>query len=78
MDDLDALVDAIGVDAYGDDEPQTTFVEVFNQEVRVPAAATVLGMPADVVGFDYRGARQGVIGRCRRDGARQDLAVVDL
>ena len=28
-------------DAYGDDEPQTAFVEVFNQEVRLPAAATV-------------------------------------
>ncbi len=57
--DLDQLVAAITVDAYGDDEPQTAFVEVFHQEVRLPAAATVLGMPIDVVGFDYHDERLG-------------------
>jgi hypothetical protein len=76
--DLDQLVAAITVDAYGDDEPQTAFVEVFNQEVRLPATATVLGMPVDVVGFDYHDERPGIVARCRRDGARQDLAMVDL
>jgi hypothetical protein len=63
---------------YGDDEPQTAFLEVFNQEVRLPAAATALGVPVDVVGFDYRDECLGVVARCRRDGLRQDLAVVDL
>ena len=76
--DLDALVAAITVDAYGDDEPQTAFVEVFIQEVRLPASATVLGVPVDVVGFDYRDERLGIVARCRRGGVRQDLAVVDL
>ena len=38
LDDLDALVAEIVVDAYGDDEPQVAFLEVFNQEVRLPAA----------------------------------------
>ncbi len=78
LDDLDAVIADITVDAYGDDEPQTAFLEAFNQEVRLPAAATVLGMPVDVVGFDYRDERQGIIARCRRDGARQGLTVVDL
>jgi hypothetical protein len=78
VDDLDALVNAIAVDAYGDDEPQTAFLEVFNQEVRLPAVATVLGVPVDVVGFDYRDERLGLVARCRRDRVSQDLAVVDL
>jgi hypothetical protein len=52
--DLDQPIAAITLDAYGDDEPQTAFVEVLNQEVRLPAAATVLGMPVNVVGFDYQ------------------------
>ncbi len=42
---LDALVADITVDAHNDDEPQTVFLEVFDQEVRLPAAATLLGMP---------------------------------
>jgi hypothetical protein len=66
------------IDADGDDEPQTAFLEVFNQDVPLPISATVLGMPVEVVGFDYRDERRGVVARCRRDGSRQDLAVVDL
>lgn len=76
--DLDQLVAAITVDAYGDDEPQIAFVEVFNQEVRLPVAATLLGVSVDVVGFDYHDQRSGIVARCRRNGARQDLAMVDL
>jgi hypothetical protein len=76
--DLDDLVAAITVDAYGVDEPQTAFLEVFNQEAKLPAAASVLGMPVEVVGFDYRDDRYGIVAKCHRDGSRQDLAVVDL
>ncbi len=52
--------------------------EVFNQEVRLPAAATVLGMPVEVVGFDYLDDRHGVVAECRRDVSHQAMAVVDL
>lgn len=76
--DLDALVAAITVDAYGDDEPQTAFLEVFNQEAQLPAAATVLGTPVEVVRFDYLDERRGIVACCRRDGAACDLAAVDL
>jgi hypothetical protein len=36
--------------------------------------------PVDVVMVEYcyRDDRQGVMARCRRDGARQDVTVVDL
>jgi hypothetical protein len=78
LDDLDALVADIVVDAYGDDEPQVAFLEVFNQEVRLPAAATVLGVPVEVVGFDYRDGRRGVVAECRREATHQAVAVVDL
>jgi hypothetical protein len=78
IDDLDALIAVITVDAYDDHERRTAFLEVFNQEARLPAAATVLGMPVDVVGLDYRDDRQGTMAPCRRDGARQDLTPADL
>jgi hypothetical protein len=76
--DLDKLVAAITVDAYGDDEPQTAFLEVFIQEAPLPAAATVLGTPVEVIGFDYSGERRGILACCRRDGVSVDLAAVDL
>jgi hypothetical protein len=76
--DLDDLVADITVDAYGDDEPQVAFLEVFNNEVQTPTVATVLGVPIDVVGFDYHDERRGIVAVCRRDGARQELAVADL
>jgi hypothetical protein len=76
--DLDDLIADITVDAYGDDEPQVAFFEVFNQEVQTPTAATVLEVPMDVVGFDYHDECRGIVAQCRRDSARQDLAVVDL
>ena len=76
--DLDELVAAITVDAYGDDEPQTAFLEVFNQEAQLPAGATVLGAPVEVVGFDYRDDRRSIVACCRRDGVAQDLAAADL
>lgn len=76
--DLDQLIADITVDAYGDDEPQTAFLEVFSSEVRTPAPATVVDVPVEVVGFDYLDERRGIVAECRRDGARQDLAVVDL
>jgi hypothetical protein len=76
--DLDELVSGITVDAYRDDESQTAFLEVFNQEVRLLAAATVLGIAVEVIGFDHRDERRGVFARCRRDSVCEDLTVVDL
>jgi RNase P/RNase MRP subunit POP5 len=76
--DLDDLVADITVDAYGDDEAQTAFLEVFTGEVTVPGAATVLGVAVEVVGFDFRDARRGIVARCRRDSLEQELAAVDL
>jgi hypothetical protein len=75
--DLDELVAAITVDAYGD-EPHTAFLAVFDEEVTLPAAASMLGMPVEVVGFDYLDDRYGIVAKCHRDGSTQDLAVVDL
>jgi hypothetical protein len=69
--DLDELVAAITVDAYGDDEPQAAFLEVFNQEVRLPMVATVLAMPVDVIRFDYLDERFGIVAECRRGNSRQ-------
>lgn len=78
MDDLDELIAGITIDAYGDGEQQTAFLEVFMSEVTTPAAATVLDVPIEVVGFDYQDERQGIVARCRRDGANQEHGVADL
>jgi len=41
---LAKLIDEITVDAYDTDEQLSGFLQVFQDEVTVPASATVLGM----------------------------------
>ena len=51
--DLDSVVEAILVDAYGDEEQYVAFLTVLQEETQLPAAATLLGAPVTVTGFDY-------------------------
>lgn len=70
FDDLDALIDAVLVDCYGDDEQLSGFRQVFEDvlaEQPARVGATVVGAPVEVLEVDYRGEPiQGLIARCRR------------
>jgi hypothetical protein len=76
---LAKLIDEITVDAYDTDEQLSGFLQVFQDEVTVPASATVLGMAIEVAGFDMEGdERRGLVARCRHRGAAGTIALADV
>jgi hypothetical protein len=76
--DLDRVVEAIIVDAYGDDEHYVAFLTVLEEECALPAAATVLGIPVTVTGFDYTDPARGLVAMCQGPQGAGDVSLVDL
>jgi hypothetical protein len=67
--DLDALLEEILVDAYGDDEQLWALRQAIEDEVSLPADAFVIGEPVSVVAIAYDGnTRRGLTATCRREG----------
>ena len=76
---LDALIDEIIVDAYGDDEQLSRFRQVFEDELALPREAFVIGEPVTVLAIEYENERRGLTARIRReDGAEHQIAACDL
>ncbi len=76
---LEQLIDEITVDAYDTDEQISGFLQVFQDEVTVPAGATVLGVAVEVTGFDLEGdERRGVVARCQRQEVEDVLSMADI
>jgi hypothetical protein len=75
--DLDTVVDTILVDAYGDDEQDTAFLTVFEEETQLPTAATLLGSPVTVTGFDHHSTR-GLVAICRGPQGGGEVGLADL
>jgi hypothetical protein len=75
-DDLDRVVADIVVDCYGDDEQDTAFLTVFEEECELPAAATLLGSPVMVTGFDQ--APRGLLATCQGPLGAGDVSLADL
>lgn len=65
---LDELIEEITVDAYGEDEQLWAFRQAFEDGIKVPCEATVVGVPVRVLKFDYDGnERRGLTATCRHD-----------
>ena len=77
---LNDLVDEIVVDAYNDDEQLSAFQAVIEDEVALPADASVVGEPATVLEIDYDGnERRGLTAKLRReDGSEHTISACDL
>ncbi|WP_330349012.1 hypothetical protein [Streptomyces sp. NBC_00582] len=74
---LEALIEEVTVDAYGEDEQLTAFFTMIEESLAVPFATTVLGVEVNVVGVDL--AEDGrVVARCVRGPVRQDIGILDL
>lgn len=54
---LDELIEQITVDANGEDEQLGAFLQAFEDEVSLPAVASVVGQAVLVVKFDFDGNR---------------------
>ncbi|MPZ88985.1 MAG: cytoplasmic protein [Nitriliruptorales bacterium] len=78
--DVVVLLDRITLDAYGDDEQLWALRQAFEDNVRLPADAFVVGEPVSVMEIDYDGnSRRGLTATCRRrDGSSYTVAACDV
>jgi len=77
--DLDALIEEITVDCYGEDEELTGFLTYLEDALERPVEATVVGVPVTIVGVDCpAGALRGLVARCRRDGTAYEVSLFDV
>ncbi len=77
---LDRLIEEITVDTYGDDEQLWAFLQVFEDDVPLPADGFVIGVPVSVLAVDYDGnERRGLTAKCRReDGSEYVVAASEV
>jgi hypothetical protein len=67
--DLEALIEEITVDCYGEEEELTGFLAYLEDALERPVEATVVGVPVTILGVDCpAGALRGLVARCWRDG----------
>jgi hypothetical protein len=52
---LDALIEEITVDAYGDAEQLWAFRQAFEDNIALPSEGFVMGAPVGVIAFDFDG-----------------------
>jgi len=77
--DIDAVLEEVLVDAYGDDEQLWAFRQVFEDEATFPFPARVVGSPVEVVAVDYHGdERRGLVAVCRRGGELHTVSLLDV
>lgn len=78
-DDIDALIDEINVDAYGEDEQLWSFRQAFEDTARFPFRATVVGVDVTVTEIDFLGdARRGLVAMCHRAGESHTVSLLDI
>ena len=73
---VEELLEEALVDAYGDDEQLWALRQAFEDDLKLPADAFVIGEPVSIVEFDYDGnERRGLTAKCRRDDGSEHVAV---
>lgn len=76
---LDALIEELTVDTYGDEEQLAGFHVGAEEALCRGERATVAGVAVAVVAVDCGpDARTGLLARVRRDGSKHDVALADL
>jgi len=77
-DPVDALIDEVLVDAYGEDEQLWSFRQVFEDRGQFPFRGQVVGADVEVLGVDDGDERRGLVGVCRREDKRYRVALLDV
>ncbi|MGH9276899.1 MAG: tetratricopeptide repeat protein [Acidimicrobiales bacterium] len=76
---IDALIEEILADAYGDDEQLGSFALAFETSARFPFSGRVVGVPVEVTSVSYDGdERRGLVAVCRRQSQQYRVTLVDL
>lgn len=77
---VDALLEEMLVDAYGDDEQLTALADGIADALDLPVDVHVVGEPLSLLAVDYDGnVRRGIVARCRReDGTEYGISLADV
>jgi hypothetical protein len=76
---LDALIEQLTVDAYGDEEQLSGVLVGAEEALARGERATVVGVTVEVMSVDCGpDARTGLTARVRREGAMYEVALADL
>lgn len=79
LSELDALIDDLTVDAYGDEEQLSGFLVSAEEALQRGERARIVGVEVEVIDVDVGpDARTGLTGRVRRDGTTYEVALGDL
>jgi hypothetical protein len=75
---LDALIEEITIDCYNEDEELSGFLTYLEEALEQPVEATVIGVPATLVGVDSAdGPLRGLVAQCQRDGDDYQISLLD-
>ena len=76
---LDALIEELTVDAYGDEEQLSGFLTGAEEALQAPEQASIVGVPVQVLKIDSGpDARHGLTAICERDGVHHEVSLADL
>lgn len=76
---LDALIEELTVDAYGDEEQLGGFLVGAEQALVRGERATIAGATIELIGVDCGpDVRTGLTARVLRDGTKHEVALADL
>ncbi|HZD67513.1 MAG TPA: calcium-binding protein [Actinomycetes bacterium] len=76
---LDALIEEITIDCYNEDEELSGFLTYLEEALEQPVEATVIGVPATLVGVDSAdGPLRGLVAQCQRDGDDYQISLLDV
>jgi hypothetical protein len=76
---LAELIAEITLDAYDLYEQLSGLLQVFSDEVTVPASGAVLDFPVEVTGFDFEGdERRGLVAQCEHGRVVGAVSLVDV
>ena len=76
---LDALIDDLTVDAYGDEEQLSGFLAGAEEALKRGEHARIVGVEVEVIDIDAGpDARTGLTARVTRDGTTYEVTLADL
>jgi hypothetical protein len=77
--DLDALIEDLTLDAYGEEEQLTGFLTGAEDALESPEQAAIVGVTVQVISVTAGpDMRRGLLAVCEREGARQEVSLADL
>ena len=72
------IIEEATVDAYGDEEQESGFLVVIEDNLPFPFKALVIGEEVEVIGVDIGPDERGVMAICKRGGKKYRVSVTSL